>query len=61
MKSSQWRVVCMSLLLLASITFVQLCVDMFYAQRYLEVLVYSGLAIICVPVAFLIYLLDKRR
>ncbi|MBG9774810.1 hypothetical protein O0555_01185 [Brevibacillus laterosporus] len=61
MKSSQWRVICMCLLLLASITFVQLCVDMFYAQRYAEVLLYSGLAVIVVPVASFIYSLDKRR
>lgn len=51
----------MCLLLLASITFVQLCVDMFYAQRYAEVLLYSGLAVIVVPVASFIYSLDKRR
>ncbi|QDX94426.1 hypothetical protein EEL32_01125 [Brevibacillus laterosporus] len=60
MKSSYWRVICMCLVFLGSITFVQLCVDMYYAQRYAEVLLCSGLAIIAVPVASYIYLLDKR-
>lgn len=50
----------MCLVFLGSITFVQLCVDMYYAQRYAEVLLCSGLAIIAVPVASYIYLLDKR-
>lgn len=50
----------MCLVFLGSITCVQLCVDMYYAQRYAEVMFYSGLAVIAVPVAFFIYFLDKR-
>ncbi|MFS0553433.1 hypothetical protein [Brevibacillus sp. 179-C9.3 HS] len=60
MKSSYRGVILLALILFASIVCTQYVVNMYFAQRYMEVLLLSGAAVVLFPLAWLVYSKDKR-
>ncbi|MFS0916717.1 hypothetical protein [Brevibacillus sp. 179-C 1.1 NHS] len=60
MKSSYRGVILLAVILFVSIVCTQYVVNMYFAQRYMEVLLLSGAAVVLFPLAWLVYSKDKR-
>ncbi|MED1783542.1 hypothetical protein P4V43_17125 [Brevibacillus fortis] len=59
MKSSYRGVILLALILFASIVCTQYTVNMYFAQRYMEVLLLSGAAVVLFPLAWMVYSKNK--
>ncbi|MGG4443090.1 hypothetical protein [Brevibacillus fortis] len=59
MKSSYKGVILLALILFASIVCTQYTVNMYFAQRYMEVLLLSGAAVVLFPLAWMVYSKNK--
>jgi len=55
MKSSYSGVVLLVLILFASIVCTQYTVNMYFAQRYIHVLLFSGATVMLFPLAWIVY------
>ncbi|MFC8684259.1 hypothetical protein [Brevibacillus porteri] len=60
MKSSYRGVILLALILFASIVCTQYTVNMYFAQRYMEVLLLSGTAVVLFPLAWMVFRKDQR-
>ncbi|GEC89684.1 hypothetical protein [Brevibacillus brevis] len=60
MKSSYRGVILLALILFASIVCTQYTVNMYFAQRYMEVLLLSGAAVVLFPLAWMVFRKDQR-
>lgn len=60
MKSNYRSLLLLVLILFASIVCTQYTVNMYFAQRYVEVLLFCGSAVVLFPLAWVVYVKDRR-
>ncbi|MGG4452034.1 hypothetical protein [Brevibacillus porteri] len=60
MKSSYKGVILLALILFASIVCTQYTVNMYFAQRYMEVLLLSAATVVLFPLAWIVFRKDQR-